>query len=137
MTSQTRVTDAIDDRYGRNKSTRKRNRWLLVGGAIALAAILVGWTVWAGLDQDSGNLDSEDIGQTIVNSRTVNISYQVSMPLGSTASCALQVQNEAHAIVGWKIVKIPASKQFTNTYESTVKSSELGVSGLIYQCWLT
>jgi hypothetical protein len=137
MTDPTRVTDAIDDRYGRGKSTRRRNRWILVGGAIALAAILVGWTVWAGLDQNSGNLDSEDIGQTIINNRTVNISYQVSMPTGSTASCALQVQNEAHAIVGWKIVKIPASKQFTNTYQSIVKSSELGVSGLIYQCWLT
>jgi capsular polysaccharide biosynthesis protein len=47
------------------------------------------------------------------------------------------VQNEAHAIVGWKIVDIPASRQFTNTYQSVVKSSELGVSGLIYQCWLT
>jgi hypothetical protein len=137
MTAPTRVSDAIDERYGRSKSTRKRNRWLLVGGAIALAAILIAWTVWAGLDQNSGNLDSQDIGQTIVNSRTVNISYQVSMPIGSTASCALQVQNEAHAIVGWKIVTIPASHQFTNTYQSIVKSTELGVSGLIYQCWLT
>jgi hypothetical protein len=137
MTAPTRVSDAIDERYGRSKSTRKRNRWLLVGGVIALAAILIGWTVWAGLDQNSGNLDSQDIGQTIVNSRTVNISYQVSMPIGSTASCALQVQNEAHAIVGWKIVTIPASHQFTNTYQSIVKSTELGVSGLIYQCWLT
>jgi hypothetical protein len=137
MTTPTRVTDALDDRYGRGKSTRRRNRWLLVGGAIALAAILVAWVIWAGLDQTGGNLDSQDIGQTILSDRAVNISYQVSMPAGSTASCALEVQNEAHAIVGWKIVDIPASSQFTNTYQSVVKSSELGVSGLIYQCWLT
>jgi hypothetical protein len=137
MTAPTRVTDAIDDRYGRGKSARKRSRWLFIGGAITLGVILIAWAVWAGLDQNAGNLDSEDIGQTIVNNSTVNISYQVSMPVGSTASCALQVQNEAHAIVGWKIVDIPASRQFTNTYQSVVKSSELGVSGLIYQCWLT
>ncbi|MCU1505061.1 MAG: hypothetical protein QOG18_736 [Microbacteriaceae bacterium] len=137
MTTPTRQTSALDARYGRSKSTRRRNRWLLIGGGIVLAAILVAWTIWAGLDQTTGNLDSQDIGQTIISDRAVNISYQVSMPSGSTASCALEVQNEAHAIVGWKIVDIPASSQFTNTYQSVVKSSELGVSGLIYQCWLT
>ena len=137
MTTPTRQTNALDARYGRSKSTRRRNRWLLIGGGIVLAAILGAWTIWAGLDQTAGNLDSQDIGQTIISDRAVNISYQVSMPSGSTASCALEVQNEAHAIVGWKIVDIPASSQFTNTYQSVVKSSELGVSGLIYQCWLT
>jgi hypothetical protein len=93
--------------------------------------------LWAGLDQAGATLDAEDKGSTIVNDREVSISFQVSMPVGKTASCALQVQNEAHGIVGWRIVSVPASTRYTTSYAHTVFSSEMGVTGLIYRCWLT
>ena len=48
-----------------------------------------------------------------------------------------QREDEAHAIVGWKIVDIPASKSTTRGFSDLVRSSELGVTGLIYRCWLT
>jgi hypothetical protein len=133
------VTDAaaLQARYGRTPTKRRRDRWIYIGGAIAVAVVVVAWVIWAGLDQPTANLDSEDVGSTIVNSRTVDVRYEISMPVGQTAKCALQVENAAHGIVGWKVVDVPASKQFTNDYTSVVRSAEKPVTGLIYQCWLT
>jgi hypothetical protein len=133
------VTDAatLNARYGRTPTKRRRDRWIYIGGGIAVAVVVVAWVIWAGLDQPTANLDTEDVGSTIVNARTVDVRYEVSMPAGQTAKCALQVENAAHGIVGWKVVDVPASKQFTNDYTSVVRSAEKPVTGLIYQCWLT
>jgi hypothetical protein len=132
-------TDAGDlaERYGRTPSTRRRNRLLYTALAVAVGIVVVAWVLWAGLDQAGGTIDAEDTGHHIIDDRTVSISYQVSMPVGSTASCALQVQNEAHGIIGWLIVKIPASRLYTTTHTNTVRTAEPAVTGLIYRCWLT
>jgi len=128
---------SLDERYGRTPSKRRRDRTLFIVAGAVFAAVLVGWVVWAGLDQANGSLDTVDVGHKIVDSRTVRVSFQVSMPEGSTASCALQAQNEAHGIVGWKIVEVPASTKYTTSYTEVVRTSEQAVTGLIYRCWLT
>jgi hypothetical protein len=128
---------AIDERYGRTPSRRRRQRWLYIGGGIAVAIVVVAWVIWAGLDQAGASLDTEDVGSVIVNATTVQVRYEVSMAAGQTAKCALQVQAADHSIVGWKIVDVPASKTFTNTYTTVVKSVGKPTTGLIYECWLT
>jgi hypothetical protein len=141
MTATDRVdrpdSAVLDARYGRTPGKKRRDRWIyLIAGALC-AIVVVTWVIWAGLDQAGSTLDAQDTGNTILDGRTVSISYQVSMPVGSTASCALQVQNEAHAIVGWRVVTLPASVKYTTAHTDTVRSSEPGVIGLIYRCWLT
>ena len=131
------VSASLDARYGRTPSKKRRDRWIYIGGGIAVAVVVSAWVVWAGLDQAGASLETQDVGSTIINARTVQVNYQVSMPVGKTASCALQVENAAHSIVGWKIVKIPASDRFTNSFSTIVKSAEKPTTGLIYQCWLT
>jgi len=133
----TAASTALDARYGRSTGKRRRDRWIAISVAVFVAVVVGAWVIWAGLDLSSGGLDSTDIGHKILNDRSVQVSYQVSMPPGSTASCALEVENEAHAIVGWKIVDIPASTTTTRAFTDVVRSSELGVTGLIYRCWLT
>jgi hypothetical protein len=130
-------SSTIAARYGRTPERKRRLRWIYIGSAVAAAAVLTGWAVWSGLAQVSGTVDAVDGGSTILSDRSVSISYQVSMTPGDTASCALQVQNAAHAIVGWRIVKIPASTHSTTTHTHVVLSSERAVTGLIYSCWLT
>lgn len=128
---------ALADRYGRKPQNRKRNRRLFIGVVAALAAILVAFLVWAGLDQTGSTMESTDVGSTIVNDRAVEVSFQVSMPPGRTATCALQAQNDQHTVIGWKVVDVPASKVRTTSHTETVRTAERAVTGLIYQCWLT
>jgi hypothetical protein len=137
MTSASTASATLDARYGRTPSRRRRQRWLYIGGAIAVAIVVVAWVIWAGLDQAGATLDSEDVGAVIVNSTTVQVRYEISMPVGQTAKCALQAQSADHSIVGWKIVDVPASKSTTNDYSQTVKTVGKPTTGLIYECWLT
>jgi hypothetical protein len=127
----------LDERYGRTPRRKRLDKWIYIGGGIAVALVVTAWVIWAGLDQAGASLETQDIGSKIVSSSTVQINYQISMTTGSTAKCALQVENSDHAITGWKIVDIPASPRFTNNFSTLVRTSEKPTTGLIYQCWLT
>ncbi len=124
-------------RYGRTPAKRRRDRLIAVLAGGAAATVVVAWVIWAGLDQTGGTLETQDTGSTIVSDRSVSIHYQISAPVGTKVGCALQVQNEAHGIVGWRIVTLPESSRYTTSYTDTVRSSERGVTGLIYRCWVT
>lgn len=105
-------------------------------GAIAIVLTFAAWVIWVAFDGPGTTITARDIGHNVVDDRTVSISYEVTMPPGTAAECALQVQNEAHAIVGWKLVEIPPSERFTQSFTEIVRTTQLGVTGLIYQCWL-
>ena len=128
---------ALDARYGRTPQRRRRERIILIVAAALFAVVLVAWVVWAGLDNDRGNIDALDVAHSVIDDSSVSITWQVSVKEGTAVSCALQAQNESHAIVGWKIVDIPPSTNFNNRYQETIRTSQQAVTGLIYQCWLT
>jgi hypothetical protein len=127
----------LDARYGRTRRTRRRDRTIAWSGAIAIVLVFAAWVVWVAFDGAGDTIGTRDTGHRIIDDRTVSISYEVSMPAGTTASCALQVQNDTHNIVGWKVVEIPASDRYTQSFTDTVRTTQLGVTGLIYRCWLT
>jgi hypothetical protein len=105
--------------------------------AIAFVLVFAAWVIWTTFDNSSASFQARDVGHKVVDETTTRISFEVSMPPGSTAGCALQVQNEQHAIVGWKVVDIPASEKYTQSFTEVLRSTEPGVTGLIYDCWLT
>jgi hypothetical protein len=135
-TRPTRGSDELDARYGRTRQKRRRDRVIAWAGAIAIVVVFAAWVVWVAFDGAGDTIGSRDIGHRVIDDRTVSISYDVSMPPGTSATCALQVQNETHNIVGWKVVDIPASDAYTQAFTDTVRTTQLGVTGLIYRCWL-
>lgn len=136
-TAPDRTSVALDARYGRSPGSSRRDRWIVVVVAVLFAAVFTAWVVWAGLDDGQGSLDARDIGHSLVDERTVSVTWEVSVTAGTEVSCALQAQNEAHGIVGWKIVDLPASDSYTRQYTETLRTAQRGVTGLIYRCWLT
>lgn len=146
MTGQTTTTSGadagrdrggLDARYGRTSQKRRRDLVILWVGAAAFAAVLTAWVLWVTLGSTDDTVASRDTGHRVIDDRSVRISYDVSMPPGTTARCALQVQNDTHSIVGWKVVDIPASDNYTQAFTDTVRTTQLGVTGLIYRCWLS
>jgi hypothetical protein len=132
------VTDtAIDQRYGRTPGRARRERLILIVAGILFGLVIGAWVIWAGLDSVSGGLDTRDLGHKVNDEFSVNVQYEVTVPQGTEVSCALQAQNDKHAIVGWKIVDLPASDSYTRRFTEEVRTSELAVTGLIYRCWLT
>lgn len=124
-------------RYGNTPQRRTRGRIIAWIGAIAFVIVFAAWVVWVAFDGSSASIEATDTGHKVIDDSTMSISFDISMAAGSTASCALQAQNEQHAIVGWKIVEIAASDSFSRSVTETVRTTEMAVTGLIYRCWLT
>lgn len=136
MTRPQGVPD-LDARYGRTRTSTRRTRWIVIGTAIAFVVVFALWLVWGGLLGTPAQLEANDVGHTIVNDSQVSVSWEFTVPPGTSAKCAVQALNSTFGIVGWKIVDVPASALRTRKLTQTLRTSELAVSGLIYRCWLT
>lgn len=127
----------IDQRYGRTPERRRWNRRIAWTAAAAFVAVFAAWVVWGGLDSTTTSVDAVDTAHKVIDDRSVSITFQIAMTPGDSAACALQAQNEAHAVVGWKIIEVPESDRRSREITSVVNTTELAVTGLIYRCWLT
>lgn len=132
------ANDVLDERYGRTRSHRTRDRVLLIGGAIAFAIVLVAWVVWAGLDGQKPQIEVTDTGHRLMNeNRAVEVTWTLSVPPGNETACAVQAFNEDFTVVGWKIIEVPASDRHLRSLTETVRVAQEANTGLIYGCWLT
>ncbi|MEA9985729.1 MULTISPECIES: DUF4307 domain-containing protein [Subtercola] len=125
------------ERYGSTQKTRHRGRVIALafGGAVVL--VIGSWVIWAGLDGTQSTVDAQDKAHTIVSNTRVDVTFDVSADRGKSMACAVEAQNESHAVVGYKIVDIPGSQQRTQEITTTVLTVEPAVTGLIDSCWLT
>lgn len=131
------TTAEIDERYGRTPGRKRWGRRGAWAAAAAFVAVFTAWVVWGGLDGTTASVDAVDTAHKVIDDRSVSITFRAALPPGSSASCALQAQNQAHGIVGWKIVDVPESDVRVRSVTSVVNTTELAVTGLIYRCWLT
>ncbi|WP_164863579.1 DUF4307 domain-containing protein [Agromyces sp. LHK192] len=133
------VPDAsLDARYGRTSRNRRRDRRLLIAGAIAFAVVLVSWVVWAGLDGQRPSIEVAGTGHTLLNDeRAVEVTWRLSVPAGNDTACVVQAFNDDFTVVGWKVVEIPASDRYTRTFTETVRVAQEANTGLVEHCWLT
>ena len=135
--SGTRSEGALDSRYGRAPDRRLRDRrslWITAG---ALAVVLLAWVVWVGLGASRPLLETRDIRNVVQDDRNVTVTFEASIPVGAPASCAVEALNQSFAVVGWKVIDLPPSDQYSRTFTEQLLTSEPATTGLIYRCWLT
>ena len=131
------MTGQLAERYGRTRNRARRDRWWIIGIALAFVAVFTAWVLWAGLDGSSSDLEATDTAHTIVDAHTVSVTFAVNTPPGTPVTCALQALDESFAIVGWKIVSYPGSSQRVTSHTETIRTTQLSNTGLISSCWLT
>ena len=131
-------TDALAARYGRSRTHRTRDRWLIIGAAIAFAVVLVAWVVWAGLDGQKPSVEATDTGHRLMNEqRAVEVTWTLSVPPGNETACIVQAFDDNFTVVGWRVVEIPASDTHLRSFTETVRVAREANTGLISRCWLT
>jgi hypothetical protein len=131
------MSTALDTRYGRNRGSRTRARWLaIIVGAVGMV-VVVAWVLWVGLFGATASIETQDVGATVVDSHTVDLREQVTVDPGTRVSCSFQALDEKFAIVGWKIVHLPAVSERNRVFTERLRTSAPAVSGLIGSCWLT
>lgn len=129
----------LADRYGRAATPRgpiRRN----LGVIITSAVIIVGLVIWAITTDVLGfgpSTEARDLGFKDLTATSVTVEFELTATPGHEVACAIQAQNTAFAIVGWKVFVYPASEQRIRDMTETIKTSQPATTGLVYQCWLT
>lgn len=122
----------IQQRYGKARS-KKLDRVIAISlGATALVLFL-GWAIWF-TAEDSERVTTRDVGYQIIDEYSATVKFEVTRQLGQTVTCDIQVLNQSYAVVGWKKLIIEPSGSRSSVLETTVNTTELGVSGLVAGC---
>jgi len=130
MTTQ----DMLDERYGRTISPRRR--W--ISGILgAVAAVVIGLFAWMIIANTLDDVSAETTGFTVQDAHTVTLAFQVTVPDGRSIACALEAQDESHAVVGWKIVEYPPSELHTRALREDIPTTAEATTGLVNSCWVT
>ncbi|MBN9153193.1 MAG: DUF4307 domain-containing protein [Microbacterium sp.] len=130
MTTQ----EMLDERYGRHRSRGARaTTWIVASILVAAAVAVVTWLTFA---NSSSSVDAAATGYTVQDARSVSLRFQVTAPIGSTVVCALEADDEEHGIVGWKIVRYPASATHSVAYAETIPTVGEATTGLVNSCWV-
>lgn len=127
----------LETRYGRTPRRRLWDRRILWTTAGVFFVVLTAWVVWAGLDGASPTIETRDTRHSIIDENSVSVTFEVSMPTGKAASCAVQALNESFTVVGWKVIDLPPSDLYTRSFTEVLRTTELSNTGLVYRCWLT
>lgn len=132
----TETQNRLNERYGRTARSANTNRTIGVVAGIGFAAVLGAWLWWGGVLETPSQLQYRDVAHTIVDDTEVSVTYEITAAPGTEVSCAVHALNASYGIVGWRIVDIPAGERWTRVFDTTLRTSEPAVTGLLYECWL-
>ncbi len=122
----------VQQRYGRDR-LRSRDRILAISiAAVALASFLV-WAVIVSID-NANQITHRDIAYEVIDEYSTNVTFEVSRNPGQEVSCDVTVLNQSFAIVGFLTVDVAASNSRSTVISSSIRTTELGVSGLVDGC---
>lgn len=122
----------LQERYGRDR-LRRRDRILAISIAIVTLVSFLVWAVFVSID-NSNQISHKDIAYEVIDEYSTNVTFEVSRDPGRKVSCDVTVLNQSFAIVGFLTVDVAASDSRSTVISSTVRTTELGVSGLVDGC---
>jgi hypothetical protein len=120
------------ERYGQSQLARKDRILAISIAGIALLAFLV----WAALFtmNESTRISHRDIAYEVIDEFSTKVTFEVSRTPGQTVVCDVTVLNQAFAIVGFLALDVAPSDNRSTVISTTVRTTELGVSGLVDSC---
>ncbi len=122
----------VQQRYGRDR-LKARDRILAIStAAVALVSFLV-WAVFVSID-NSNQVTHRDIAYEVIDEYSTDVTFEVSRNPGQAVSCDVTVLNQSFAIVGFLTVDVAPSESRSTVISSTIRTTELGVSGLVEGC---
>jgi hypothetical protein len=128
------TNEYLANRYGKSESRARNQRvlWTIVG-----AALLVTFLVWsllinfAGPSNISANIKNFELKSPIQTTATVSVNN----PTGRDGVCAIRVLNKAFAIIGYREVPVDGNLGTAADIETSINTTELGVSATVDRCW--
>lgn len=119
----------MQSRYGQKTTSKLGLRITAVVGI----AIIMGYAAWIAI-ANATDLSFQDVGFSIKDPWHAVVEYEISKPTDESVICQIEVLNEQFAIVGYREVLIGPGAVSTQRFQTTVNTTELGVTGLVKNC---
>lgn len=125
----------LASRYGARKPRSVKRSWILTATVFAL--LLLGFLVWASFGKGP-QADSKTVGFTVLDSTKTTVDIQVTKDPQRAAQCEVSALDNSFAVVGWKIVDIPAEPNGKRETSQTVAliTDAKAVSAVVDSCWI-
>lgn len=124
------TAELLSDRYGRAPKASR-------GPVFALIAFVVVGTLflaWTTIANAQGAVEWKDVGFEVTSSEEVEVTFDVIMKPGMTATCNVEALNTGYAQVGARTVEVGPNDTQTTRYTATVVTSEEATTGLVNVC---
>jgi hypothetical protein len=123
-------------RYGDATPTGRRplgrGAKVAIGAALAAAVAMTAWFAFS--QQQAHPVDYDEVGFHVNDAESVDVTFQVHMPAGTTAVCTIEALSPSFAQVGTLDVEVGPSQDLTSVYEVTVGTSQEATSGVVAGC---
>ena len=127
------LTDADRERIAKRYPKQCRTPWVIL--ILVLAAVLVGWTVWAGLHHAEQPIRASLHGYQAISDTRVNVTINLHRPDPSVkGSCVLVATGADHVRVVETTVTFPASSSKDETIHTSVKTFSRAVTAELEKC---
>jgi Domain of unknown function (DUF4307) len=119
------------DRYGRTASPARR-RAVIAGVALLVVAGLAwfAWTAYSGRQSASGT----DVGFVVVDDGTVQVTFDVTKPKQTTASCTIEALDPGFSVVGTVAVRVGPADHDVVRRTATVRTTNRATAGRVVSC---
>ncbi|WP_457972159.1 DUF4307 domain-containing protein [Arthrobacter sp. D1-17] len=135
---------SLANRYGgpKRQVSRKAKR----NAAIAALAVGMGFLAWVSTSNAMSSVTFKDVGYITVDATQAAIDFQVTREPGTEVQCAVKALDSKFAIVGWKVVDIPAAPDSgeasvtdggrTVALREVLRTESQSVSAVVDSCWI-
>lgn len=122
----------LAERYGRAPSPRARR--LGRAGIVLLALVGLGVALWVALAFADQDVRWDDVGYRVDGPTSTQITFDVHMHPGDTATCRVQALSSNYAEVGVLDVVVGPSDRRTGRYVETIPTAEEAVTAIVDTC---
>jgi hypothetical protein len=98
---------------------------------------------WISTSNATGSVTFKDIGYSTPDATLAEIDFQVTKEPATAAKCSVKALDSKFAVVGWKVIDIPANAVDagsdggrTTSHRATVRTESQAVSGVVDSCWI-
>ena len=114
--------------------------------AIAALAVGMGFLAWVSTSNAMSSVTFKDVGYTTMDATQAAVDFQVTREPGTRVQCAVKALDSKFAIVGWKVVDIPAAPDSgeasvtdggrTVALREVLRTESQSVSAVVDSCWI-
>lgn len=98
---------------------------------------------WIATSNAIGSVTFKDVSFNIVDGTQTEVDFQVTRDPDAHVLCSVKALDSKYAIVGWKVVDIPAgavegsgNSGRTVTQRAVLRTESLAATGVVDNCWV-